>query len=293
MGEPTGAASPGVAPLLWSDPPGRSRRELVPGEAADEATAVDRLAEGAVIGFGFGNIYALATRPEADAVRCANLLKGRPADQVGSIVTTPVRVSAAYDWTRLPPELTRHAVLGLMNALFAAGPFGFRGPAADTVPVHLGRPDSGVRTTQVIAPGYACPSNAFLGACLHRIGGDFLFITSANRSHRLSGAVEEPAHYRGDALAAEFRGRPEFLLLRHRDEARARARFPAHAPMSTTILAFHRTAGVDRRGRVRLVVERHGSLPLQDTRRIVQPLGFDLAPGDAATARLAQRSYPA
>jgi tRNA A37 threonylcarbamoyladenosine synthetase subunit TsaC/SUA5/YrdC len=266
--------------------------ELVLGEAADDAAAVDRLAEGGVVGFGFGNIYALATRPEADAVRGANLLKGRPADQVGSVVATPVRIPAAYDMTRLPPELSRHAVLGLMDALFAAGPFGFRGPAADTVPVHLSRSDRGVRTTQLIAPGYACPSNAFLGACLHRIGLDFLYVTSANRSHHLSGAIEEPAHYRGDALAAEFGGRPEFLLLRHRDEARARARFPAHAPMSTTILALHRTAGVDRRGRVRLVVERHGSLPLDAVRDIVQPLGFDLVLGPTARVRLAQRGYP-
>ena len=49
----------------------------------------------------------------------------------------------------------------LMDALYARGPFGFRGPAADRVPDHLTQWDAGVRTTQVIAPGAACPANAF------------------------------------------------------------------------------------------------------------------------------------
>lgn len=165
------------------------------GEPADEAAAADRLAAGALVGYGFGNMYALATRPDLDSVRFANVLKGRPPDQVGSVVTTPTHVPLIYDWSRLPPELSPRAVFGLMDALFSLGPFGFRGPAADTVPDHLSQHDSTstVRTTQVIAPGYQCPSHAFVAACLQRTGGDFLYITSANRSHHLTGAAEEPA----------------------------------------------------------------------------------------------------
>jgi tRNA A37 threonylcarbamoyladenosine synthetase subunit TsaC/SUA5/YrdC len=267
--------------------------DLVMGEPADDAAAADRLAGGGVVGFGFGNFYALAARPEVAAVRAVNRMKGRPLDQVGSVVTTPLRMSAAYDWSRLPAELDRHAVLCLMDALFAVGPFGVRGPAVDTIPDHLTQQDSGVRTTQVIGPGYACPSTAFIGACLHRIGSDVLYVTSANRSRHVSGAAEEPAHYRGDALAAEFADDPEFVLLRHRDESRARDLHPLHAPMSTTLLAVHRTAGVDRHGRVVLVVERHGSLPVEEVRRIVRPLGFDVVLGSAAGTRLPQRRYPA
>jgi len=246
-----------------------------------------------MVGFGFGNIYALAARPEVDAVRAANLMKGRPAEQVGSVVTTPARIPAVYDWSRLPDELTPQAALCLMDALFDVGPFGFRGPAADTVPDHLSHDHSGVRTTQLIAPGYSCPSNAFIGACLQRIGGDILHITSANRSHHVSGSVEEPAHYRGDALAAEFGGGPELLVLNHPDEAGVRDRHPLHAPMSTTVLALHRTAGVDRQGRVVLVIERHGSLPVEEVRRIVGPLGFDVVLGRTAQTRLPRRRYPA
>jgi tRNA A37 threonylcarbamoyladenosine synthetase subunit TsaC/SUA5/YrdC len=272
---------------------GSPGRQLFLGEPADEAAAADRLADGGMVGFGFGNFYALATRPEADMVRAANRTKGRPPDQVGSLVTTPGRVTTAFDWSALPAELDRRAVLGLLDALFAVGPFGFRGPAADTVPGHLGAVDSGIRTTQLIGPGYSCPSSSFLAACLHRTGGDVLYITSANRSHHSSGAAEEPAHHRADALAAEFGDGRALPLLRHRDETLARSRYPRHAPMSTTILALHRTAGVDPSGRVRLVVERHGSLPVQEVRRIVRPLGLDVVLGAAARARLPERTYPA
>jgi hypothetical protein len=180
-----------------------------------------------------------------------------------------------------------------MDALFSLGPFGFRGPAADTVPDHLSQHDSTskVRTTQVIAPGYQCPSHAFVASCLQRTGGDLLYITSANRSHHLTGAAEEPAHHRGDDLAAEFSGERDFLLLRHRDEDQVRGRYLLHAPISTTLIGFHRTAGRDPEGRVRLVVERHGSLLFEDARRIVRPLGVDLVLGPTAQKRLPQRHY--
>ena len=238
-------------------------------------------------------MYALATRPDIDNVRSANVLKGRPPEQVGSVVTTPTRIPLVYDWSRLPPELSPRDVFALMDALLSLGPFGFRGPAASTVPDHLTQHDStcDVRTTQVIAPGYRCPSNAFLASCLQRTHGDVLYITSANRSHHLTGAAEEPAHYRADGLADEFPS--DFMLLRHRDEGQARSRFPLHAPMSTTLIGFHRTAGRDTEGRVRLLVERHGSLPFADARRIVRPLGVDLVLGPTAQARLPQREYGA
>ena len=262
------------------------------GDAVDEAAVAQALADGHLIGYGFANFYALASRPEADAVRAANLAKGRPPDQVGSLVTTPLRIAAAFDWSRVPRPLSRSVVLGLMECLYSLGPFGFRGPAADTVPAHLSQESAGVRTTQVIAPGYSCPSNAFVGGCLRRVAAEFLYVTSANRSRRVTGVRDEPAHYRADELAAEFGGRSPLPLLRHPDEERARGRYPAHAPMSTTVLAFHRTLGRDPDGCVRLVVERQGSLPLEGLRRIVRPLGFSLVLGAAATTRLPQRHYP-
>jgi tRNA A37 threonylcarbamoyladenosine synthetase subunit TsaC/SUA5/YrdC len=263
------------------------------GDVAAERRAAERLADGEMVGYGFGNFYALATRPDREAVRAANLRKGRPADQVGSVVTTSLRIPLVFDWDRLPAGLPRSRVLGLMDALFHLGPFGFRGPAADAIPDHLTQVDAGCRTTQVIAPGYDCPSDGFVGSCLRRTGGDVLFITSANRSHHLSGTGDEPAHYRGAELAAEFGGDADLMLLRHRDEEVARRRYPAHAPMSTSLIGFHRIAGRDEQGRIRLVLERHGSLPVEQVRRHIHPLGFDVVLGPRARTRLAQRTYGA
>jgi hypothetical protein len=277
---------------------GRRRSPAAPpgdrflGDAVDEAAVAEQLAKGRVVGYGFGNFYALASRPEVAVVRATNVVKGRPPDQVGSLTTTPVRIAAAFDWSRAPRELSRSAVLGLMDCLFSLGPFGFRGPAAHTVPVHLSQESAGIRTTQVIAPGYRCPSNAFVGVCIRRVGTEFLYITSANRSRVLTGAREEPAHYRADALAAEFAGSAALPLLRHPDEERARSRYPLHAPMSTTVLAFHRTLGTDPDGCVRLLVERQGSLAADRLRQILRPLGFSLVLGPAAQTRLPERQYP-
>ena len=262
------------------------------GDVAAERNAADRLAVGELVGYGFANFYALLSRPDAGTVRAANLRKGRPVAQVGSVVTTPLRIPQIFDWSHLPPGLTRHGVLGVMEALLRLGPFGFRGPAADAIPDHLTQDDDGLRTTQVIAPGYGCPGNGFVGSCLQRTGGDVLFITSANRSHHLSGKGDEPAHYRGDDLAAEFGGDAALMLLRHRDEEVARSRYPAHAPMSTSVIGFHRTAGHESR-RTRLILERHGSLPVEQVRRHLRPLGFDVVLGPRAQTRLAQRTYAA
>jgi tRNA A37 threonylcarbamoyladenosine synthetase subunit TsaC/SUA5/YrdC len=290
----TGRTTVDSAAQVPAPAPGRDPEEppRFLGDRADEDAVADQLAEGRLIGYGFANIYALAARPDDDAVRSANVLKGRPRDQVGSIVTTPIRIPAAFDWSHQPGGLDRDAVLGLMDGLFALGPFGFRGPAAATVPACLSQLRSGIRTTQVIAPGYGCPSNAFIAACLRRTRREFLYITSANRSHHVSGSDEEPAHHRGDALASEFGGQARLPLLRHPDEERARGRYPLHAPMSTTVLAFHRTAGRDRDGRIRLVVERHGSLAVQQVERILRPFGFSVVLGPGAGVRLPQWRYP-
>ena len=266
-------------------------RRLSLNDANHVRTAAAALARGGIIAQGFANFYVITTRPDAAMVRRVNLIKGRPPDQVGSIITAPDRIAAVFDWSRLPVGLTRDQVERLITTLYGLGPFGVRGPAAGHVPPHLTQVDNGVPTTQVIAPGVACPSNAFLTAGLSAVGGDILYITSANRSRHQTGAEDEPAHWRADGLVREFGHEADFLLLGHPDEEAARSAYPMFAPMSTTIVAFHKTAGTDEAGRPVLLVERHGSLHVDDLRPLLASIGFGMALAPSAAHRLAMRTY--
>jgi hypothetical protein len=253
--------------------------------------AAHAVATGGVVTHGFANFYAMVARPDREVVVRINRMKGRPDSQVGSVTTTPLRIAALFDWSRLPAGLARHDVLSLMDALFDLGPFGFRGPAASHMPDHLTSLDQGMRTTQIIAPGYACYSNRFLARALDLIKEDHLYITSANRSRHVTGADDEPAHYRGSAIKSEFGAEQGFVVLRHPDEEAARQRYPQFAPMSTTVIAFHKLADPTPAGRPRIVVERHGSMHVDDLRPIVERYGFGLALGPKAQQRLHERHY--
>lgn len=261
-------------------------------DPVDAARAADQLAAGLVVAHGFANFYALTARGDADTVRRVNRMKGRPADQVGSITGPPAGLADVFDLTALPPGLSRRTVLDLMDAFFTLGPFGFRGPAAAAVPDHLTAPDSGVRTAQVIAPGYACPSNDLLSRA-QRQTGDLLYITSANRSRHLTGAADSPAHWRASGLYAEFGDEPGLVVVEHGDEAAARARYSRHSPMSTTVLDLHRVVRVSDDPRPQLIMERHGSLPVEVVRDVLSDLGYGLVLGAGAQRRLVRRDYPA
>ena len=270
-------------------PPSRSHAFIdTPDHVSQAAHA---LASGLVLGHAFGNFYVITTRPDADIVRRVNLLKGRPPDQVGSVLTTRSHMRHLFDWSQLPDRLGADRVLDLMDDCFDRGPIGFRGPAAAHMPAHLTFPDAGVTTTQLIAPGYRCACNAMLDEAMAQTAERYFYVTSANRSRHQTGADDEPAHYAADGLQMEFGHEPDFRLLRHRDEAAARAGYPSHAPMSTTILAFHKLACDGGTDRPVLLVERHGSLPIEHLRTIVSDHGFDLVPGPRAVQRLAQRDY--
>jgi hypothetical protein len=253
--------------------------------------AAHAVANRGVVTHGFANFYVIVSRPDPDVVIGINRMKGRPDDQVGSVTTTPLRIPELFDWSQLPSGLSKSKVLGLMDAVYEIGPFGFRGPAADHVLDHLTYPDDGIRTTQVIAPGYACHSNKFMARSMDLIEQDYLYITSANRSRHVTGAEDEPAHYRGTDIKAEFGKESGFVVLRHPDEMAAQSRYPQFAPMSTTILAFHKMGRPTPGGRPRLMVERHGSLHVDDLRPIVERFGFGLELGPKAQQRLAQREY--
>ncbi|MCE0534797.1 hypothetical protein LWF15_04685 [Kineosporia rhizophila] len=265
------------------------RVSAVLGDRAAQALLADWLAAGTVVGHGFANFYAITARPEAESVQRLNRMKGRPADQPGSVTVPPSGVAGLFDWAALPGGLDRRRILTVIDVLYGMGPFGFRGPAVTHVPDHLTVTENGVRTVQVIAPGYACPSNAFLARCLDAAGTDLLYVTSANRSHHLTGAEDSPAHWKASGLRADFGHVPNFAVLEHQDEAAARAAYPRFAPMSTSVISFHRALPTDASGRQVLTLERHGSLAVDDIREVLDDLGLGLT--SRAGQRLTARTY--
>jgi hypothetical protein len=255
-------------------------------DPTDVARTAAALANGSVVGTAFGNFYVIVSRPDAATVRRVNVTKGRPADQVGSITTAFDRIPGCYDWSALDPRLDQGRLRALMAHLHGRGPFGFRGPAAAHIPAHLTQVDQGIRTTQVIAPGRACPANALFESAVGEYGLGLLYVTSANRSRHLTGAEEEPAHWVGAALAADF---PDFLLVSHRDEATARVAYPGFTTTSVTLLSFHAPGGTA--VRPVLTVDRHGSLPIAEVRAVAARYGFEVVLGPTARRRLAVREY--
>jgi hypothetical protein len=174
-----------------------------------------------------------------------------------------------------------------MDDFYALGPMGFRGPAAHHVPGHLTSLDDELRTTQIIGPGYRCLSNDLLDDVLTRTGEDFLFITSANVSGGVTGKVEA-AHYDLRGMQDDFGGKDGILLIGHRDEGAVRASYSHHLPMSTSILAFHKLARGEA-GEPALILERHGSLGVDDVRELAGKHGFGLVLGEKANERLPLR----
>ncbi|MET0494240.1 MAG: hypothetical protein ABW000_14025 [Actinoplanes sp.] len=241
----------------------------------DIRTAAGAVRDGTLVATAFGNFYAILAAPSLASMHAVNRAKGRPADQIGSITTDPARIPAMFDGP-MPDALT---------ALAAAGPIGFRGPAAAHLPGHLTQVVNGVRTTQVVTPGTACPANALFTRAATELGVDHLYVTSANRSRHHTGAREEPAHWTATGIEGDFAHVPDVVVIAHRDEAAARASYPLHLPMSVTLLSF------DGRSR-RLVVERHGSLHVEDVRRLTEPYGVEVELSPAAITRLPVRTYP-
>jgi hypothetical protein len=268
-----------------------SRLRYKINSARDRDHVAELLAAGAVVAQAFANFYVITTRGDAGTVRRVNVMKGRPPSQVGSITGAPAALPEVWDFDQLPAGLSRRTVRCLLDTFFALGPFGFRGAAAPSVPTHLTFPEGDINTAQVIAPGYACPSNSFLSKAAWLCPDEPLYITSANRSHYLTGADDSPAHWRADGLEAEFGAEDDFLILEHDDEAAARDRYPDYSPMSTTILGFHTVVRVPKDRRPHLILERHGSLPAGIVRRVLADFGLGLVLGPKAQTRLLLRDY--
>jgi hypothetical protein len=242
---------------------------------SDRRLAAIATTNGAALFYGFGNFCALAAMPDLESMRRVNTLKGRPLDQVGSVTTDPARAHRVFDWD----GLDREAIESVMAEFLALGPIGFRGPAATIVPEHLTVVDDGIRTAQLIMPGDGCLSNELVGEILDHSGEELLFITSANTSSNVSKQAEA-AHCEMRAIRAEFGHHPETVLIGHADERTNRLLYPYHLPCSTSIVAFHRGS---------LVLERHGSLGIDDARAVAAAHGLELAIAPGAHRRLPVR----
>lgn len=253
---------------------------------SDRRAAARATAGGAALFYGFGNFCALASLPDRTSVVRINRLKGRPRAQPGSVTSDPSRMALAFDWSRLPRAVEPELLLSMMADYQALGPIGFRGPAAALVPDHLTVMEGPVRTVQHISPGVRCRSNALVRETLELTGDDLLFITSANGSSHATGQMEA-AHYEMEAIRAEFGHRRDVVLIGHEDEEANRRAYPRHLPCSTTIVAFHRD--VREGGRPALVLERHGSLGIDDARAVAERHGFGLVVAPGAHARLPVR----
>ena len=250
----------------------RTPHRLVLTNPADVQRAADALADGGAVGYGFANVYAITTRPDADIVQRFNRTHDCRTTGLSSITVPPAHIPDLYDWTQLPPGLTRRSVLHVMETFYRSGPCGFRGPAAGHLPPHLTYLEAEVVTTQIIAPGYDCPSNEFLARALVAADTDVLHIASANLSDY----------------------GPDITLLEHPDDDAARSRYPGYQASSATILGFHRPVRVAGDPRPQLLLERHGSLDVGTVREMLDDLGFGLVDRAApADGLLPQRDWAA
>jgi tRNA A37 threonylcarbamoyladenosine synthetase subunit TsaC/SUA5/YrdC len=250
--------------------------------ASDRRAAARATAGGAALFYGFGNFCALAAMPDRTSVLRVNRLKGRSLRQAGSVTSDPARMQLAFDWAKLPRDFEPEALLAMMTEFQALVPIGFRGPAARSVPDHLAVTENGIRTVQHISPGVRCRSNALVREILDLTEEHFLFITSANRSGH-----DSAAHYEMDEVRREFGHRRDVVMIGHDDEAANRAYYTRHLPCSTSIVSFHRTLSED--GRPAVLLERHGSLGIDEIRTVADRHGFGLQIAPSARERIPVR----
>jgi tRNA A37 threonylcarbamoyladenosine synthetase subunit TsaC/SUA5/YrdC len=243
---------------------------------ADRRLAAIATTNGAALFYGFGNFCALAAMPDLASMRRVNALKGRPRDQVGSVTTDPSRAHLVFDWD----GLDRERLESVMAEFLALGPIGFRGPASAVVPQHLSVMDGDIRTAQLIMPGDGCLSNELVREILYRTDEPLLFITSANTSSTVTGEAEA-AHCEMRAIRREFGHLAGAVMIGHADERQNRLLYPFHRPCSTSIVAFDAQGG--------LVLERHGSLGIDDARAVAAAHGMELTVAPGAHERLPVR----
>lgn len=265
----------------------------------DREHDVEWIAKAAALGVpvlhGFGNFLAISARPEPEVFRFVNKSKGRPLDQVSSVVTTRKNFDQIWDFDKLPQGLTAEAAMKIIDDFYQIGPFGFLAPAKENIPVYLTstRPGSETRQTQLIAPGYNCRSMAMYERIFDITGLRYGTITSANISHTLTGNKVEPAHYSmsgagNNGARKDFADRG-YAMIAFPNEKEVRQNYPKHDPNSTSIVALD-TIVYDHTG-PNLVLERLGSLPAERIAEVLKEYGFGLRIGPNAVSRQPLRIY--
>jgi hypothetical protein len=268
----------------------------------DVAQAVDYLVSGdRPLVIPFGNIIGFFSNPAKEHVQEANIFKGRPSTQTGSVTTSPEFYSDLIDWNRFNTDmLPRDAVLGLIDHLSQHGPIGVILPASNLVPSHLSRaitfPDGELKTVQLIVPGNDSPANAiFRGAVARMPESPFIFATSGNVSSKLTG-TDGAAHHRFAPLIEEFaqEGRGGLTVVTD-NEKEMRKRHPFFDTRSTTILNLldyqrdgNNQALTDSEGRPIIKINRHGSAHERWLRGVLEDHGLG---AEFPTERLPERHY--
>ncbi|MDL5160226.1 hypothetical protein [Actinomycetospora termitidis] len=203
-----------------------STHRLSLADAADHSLAATALAFGTPVFHGSGAGYALTFHPDAEVVDAVRRGLGRPASWRPALITTRSRVLDLVDVEALHPSPAEF--LAALDERLAHGPVALTVPAAADVPRHLTTRCDGVATIELVVPGAACPSGAFLDAALVRAGVGHLATTRPYATSAGTGA-RGPVLDRISAIQKEFgRMRPGAVMLAHRSEWRARRR---HAPL--------------------------------------------------------------
>lgn len=256
----------------------------------DVVLAAKVLAHGIPVCYSFGNFTAIAAHPAKESVQLVNQTKGRPLNQVGSITTTRDRMLDVFDWSKVDYPFIARDLVGFMDEMYQRGPFGFRGPASGDLvyPELITLEDNGMRTVQIIAPGYACPSNGFIEKVIQETGNPYAYITSANVSSHETGQ-EEPAHYRLGGMQREFIDngkRAGYVVLGYKTderEAEVQNGYEGLEKCSTTIVSFVHPRW-DEHGKFALTLDRLGSMDAQAIVSIASKYGFGLVFSDSPKA---------
>lgn len=200
-----------------------STHRLSLGRAGDRSLAATAIAFGTPVFHGSGAGYALTFHPDAEVVGAVRRGLDRPASWRPALLTTRARVMELGDAEALHPSPAEF--LAALDERLARGPVSLTVPAAADVPAHLTTRCDGVATIELVVPGAACPSVAFLEAALVRARVTHLATT---RPAVTTAGTCGPVLDRIAAIQREFgRMRPGAVMLAHRSEWRARVRFRA------------------------------------------------------------------